>query len=175
MNSDSFRAAALAAGLIFCCAASAASLSPQGREFARKAAAAGMDEVAGGRLAQKQASDAAVKQFGERMVTDHTRAGEELKRVASEGGFSVPDKLDKSAEQTLDKLTNLHGHDFDVAYMKHNVTAHEKAVKDFGKEAKSGKDAGLREFAAKTLPTLEEHLRLAQSTAKAVNASAPKN
>jgi len=164
--------AALAAAAFSAAAAAAPAAKPHADAgFARKAAAAGMDEVEAGKLARERAQDEAVRSFAQRMVDDHTRAGEQLSAIAQAEGFSVPDKLDKSGEQDLDKLTKLHGHDFDVAYMKHNVSAHKTAVKDFGKEAKSGKDERLRRFAADTLPTLKEHLELAQSAAQAVGAS----
>lgn len=143
-------------------------------QFARKAAEAGMDEVEAGKLARDRASDDAVRRFAERMVDDHTKAGERLQAIAHAERLSIPDKLDKSGEQDLDKLTKLHGHAFDVAYIKHNVTAHKKAVKDFTKEARSGHDAQLKQFAAETLPTLKEHLQLAQSAAQAVGASSPR-
>ena len=142
--------------------------------FARKAAAAGMDEVDAGKLAHQRAQDPAVREFAERMVDDHTRAGSELHSIAQSEGLSIPGKLDKASEQALDKLTKLHGHPFDVAYMKHNVSAHETAVKDFAKEAKSGKDERLRRFAADTLPTLEQHVEIARSTAHAVGVAKPK-
>ena len=141
--------------------------------FARKAAEAGLDEIAAGRIALKRASDESVRQFAQRMVEDHGKAGAELHRIAAAQGLSLPDKLDKSAEQDLDRLTKLKGPAFDKAYMKHNVSAHKKAVKDFGKEASSGKDDAIRRFAEQTLPTLKEHEHLAESTARAVGVASP--
>ena len=139
--------------------------------FARKAAEAGMDEVEGGKLAHERASNDAVRAFGSRMVHDHSTADARLQAIAASEGISLPRKLDKSGEQDLDRLTKLKGHEFDTAYMKHNVTAHQKAVKDFAKEARTGHDAQLKRFAAETLPTLKEHLRLAQSAAQAAGAT----
>jgi putative membrane protein len=130
-----------------------------------------MDEVAAGRIAEQRANDEQVRSFAHRMVEDHTRAGAELGRIASAQGISLPDKLDKSAEQDVDRISKLHGAEFDKAYMKHNVSAHKTAVKDFEKEAKSGHDPQLRKFAADTTPLLKEHLQLAQSAARAVGAS----
>ena len=142
-------------------------------QFAHKVAAADMDEVEAAKFAQKHASNAAVHQFADRMVQDHTKADKQLRGIASSMGISLPDKMDKSAEQDLDRLSKLHGADFDKAYMKHNVSAHQSAIKDFRKEAKSGKDERLKKFAGQLLPTLEEHLRMAQSAAQAVGASKP--
>ena len=173
MTSRQSRATALAVAALSATAAFAARV-PHGDElFARKAAAAGMDEIAAGKLAQQRASDEQVRQFAQRMVEDHGKAGEELRRIASGQGITLPEKLDKSAEKDIDRLTKLNGAAFDKAYMKHNVGAHKTAVKDFGKEAGSGKDEALKRFAAQTLPMLKEHERLAESAANAVGASSP--
>lgn len=166
-------ATVLAVAAFSATAALAAPVSHDEVLFARKAAAAGMDEIAAGKIAQQRATNDQVRQFAQRMVEDHGKAGEELRRVASAQGITLPEKLDKSAEQDIDKLTKLNGSAFDKAYMKHNVGAHKKAVKDFGKEASAGKDEALKRFAAQTLPTLKEHERLAESTAQAVGASSP--
>ena len=164
-------ATALAVAAFSATAALAARVPHDDALFARKAAAAGLDEIAAGRIAQQRASDGQVRRFAQRMVDDHGKAGEELRRIASAQGLSLPDKLDKSAEKDIDRLTKLNGAAFDQAYMKHNVSAHRKAVKDFGKEARSGKDEALKRFAEQTLPTLKEHEQLAESTAQAVGAS----
>jgi len=129
-----------------------------------------MDEIAAARVALQRSHDEPVRQFAQRMIDDHGKAGAELRRIAAAQGLSLPEKLDKSAEQDLDRLTKLNGPAFDKAYMKHNVSAHKKAVKDFGKEARSGKDEALKRFAEQTLPTLKGHEQLAQSTAAAVGA-----
>ena len=166
-------ATVLAVAALSASAALAARVPHDEEMFARKAAAAGMDEIAAGKIAQGRASNEQVRQFAQRMVEDHGKAGEELRRIASAEGIALPEKLDKSAQKDIDRLTKLNGAAFDKAYMKHNVGAHKKAVKDFGKEADAGKDQALKRFAAQTLPTLKEHERLAESTAQAVGASSP--
>ncbi len=148
-------------------------LAASDRRFAIKAAAAGVDEVEEAKLADKKSQAADVRQFASRMQRDHTAADERLRALASGKALDLPGKLDKSSEQALDRLGKLSGAKFDAAYAKHNLSAHQKAVKDFGKEAKSGKDADLRQFASETLPTLEEHLRLAEALAKAHPAAKP--
>ena len=169
MKTIPFGATALAAAALTACVAAAAA-TPDDEAFVRKAAAAGMDEVASGRVALKNAQDAKVKAFAERMVGDHTHADAQLKQIAAEEKIPIPDKLDKHAEKDLGKLTKLHGHAFDVAYAKSNVSAHEKAVKEFQKEAKTSHDERLRKFAADTEPVLEEHLKMAKDAAQAVGA-----
>jgi putative membrane protein len=129
-----------------------------------KAAQGGMAEVELGQLAQSNASSDAVKQFGKRMVDDHTRANDELKRIAADKGITLPSGLDAKSQATKDRLSKLSGKEFDRAYMEDMVKDHRVDVAEFKKEAASGKDPEVKAFASKTLPTLEEHLKLAEQT-----------
>jgi len=101
-------------------------------------------------------------------VQDHTRANEELKQLASTKGLQLPTSLDSKHQKDMDRLQKMSGAQFDKAYMSHMVDDHKKDVSDFQKEANSGRDNDLKAFAAKTLPVLQEHLQLAQSTNDAV-------
>ena len=138
------------------------------RTFVQKAAIGGLAEVQMGNLAQQKAASDQVRQFGMRMVKDHTKANDELKQVASSKGVDVPTALDKKHQKTLDNLSKMTGADFDKAYMANMVDDHKEDVSDFKKEASGGKDADVKGFAAKTLPTLQEHLQMAQTTRDAV-------
>jgi putative membrane protein len=156
------------AGSMSSSAAGAKALSSGDRSFVQKAAIGGLAEVQLGNLAQQKASNDAVKQFGARMVEDHSKANDELKQIASAKGIAVPSAPDKKHEADMNRLQKLSGAAFDKAYMSHMVDDHKHDVAEFKKEAGSGKDADLKGFAAKTLPTLEEHLKMAQSTNSAV-------
>lgn len=134
------------------------------RKFVMEAAEGGMKEVEFGRVAADKASDPAVKQFADRMVRDHSEADKKLMDVAQSKGVTPPPKIKSSDQRTLDKLSKMSGDKFDRAYMDDMVKDHQKDVKDFQKEAKSGKDPEVKGFAADTLPVLEEHLRLALDT-----------
>ncbi len=133
------------------------------RQFTDKAAIAGMAEVDAGKLAEQKAQDSQVKQFGQRMVHDHTQANDRLKQIAATKAVDLPTKLDKHAQQEIDKLVKLSGDEFDRTYIKAQVSDHKKVISEFEKEASSGKDADLVKFAQTTLPTLREHLDRAQS------------
>ena len=130
--------------------------------FIRTAAMDGMAEVEHGRLAAQQATHDEVKQFGQRMVDDHSKAGDELKGLASQKNVTLPAGLDAKHQAMQDKLSKMKGAAFDRAYMAHMVTAHQQAVALFQKEASGGKDADAKAWAAKTLPTLQEHLKMAR-------------
>jgi putative membrane protein len=132
--------------------------------FIMKAAQGGMAEVELGKLAQANASSDAVKQFGQRMVDDHSKANDELKRIAADKGVTLPSGPDAKSQATKDRLSKLTGKEFDRAYMEDMVKDHREDVAEFKKEANSGKDSEVKGFASKTLPTLEEHLKLAEQT-----------
>jgi len=131
------------------------------REFVAKAAHAGAEEVVLGRLATEQGHSEAVKTFGQRMVDDHTRAGEELKAAARLDGIAMPDGVG-SKPPGSEKLASLHGADFDRAFARTMAQDHEEAVALFRKEAQGSGESAIKTFARKTLPTLEEHLRMAK-------------
>jgi putative membrane protein len=109
-----------------------------------------------------------VKQFGQKMVDDHGKANEKLKQLAASKGVELPADIDRSARREHDKLSKLSGADFDREYMKHMVSDHKKDVKDFEREAKAAKDPDVKTFASDTLPTLQQHLQLAQQADAAV-------
>jgi putative membrane protein len=146
-------------------------LSKDDRAFVAKAAKGGMAEVELGNLAQQKAQNQQVKDFGARMVKDHGKANDELKSIASTKGIALPGDLDKSVMKEKDKLEKLSGAKFDREYMSHMVKDHKKDIKEFEKQAKSGKDGELKNFAATTLPTLQEHLKLAQEAERAAKSA----
>ena len=139
-------------------------------KFAPTAAQGGLAEVELGRLALQRAADPAVKEFGQRMVTDHTRANAELKAVAAQKNIQLPTDLSSSQKSTMDKLSKLSGAEFDREYMSDMVKDHETDVKEFETQAKEGTDTDVKDFATKTLPTLQAHLQMARNVARKVGA-----
>jgi len=139
--------------------------------FVTKAAQGGMAEVELGKLAAEKASKDEVKKFGQRMVDDHSKANDELKTVAQQKNITLPTEISAKDKALVTRLTKLSGPAFDRAYMQAMLTDHRTDVNEFRVESKSGRDADVKAFAAKTLPTLEEHLRLAQDANRAVGTS----
>ena len=139
--------------------------------FVKEAATGGMAEVQLGKLAADKASNADVKKFGQKMADDHGKANDELKQWASSNHVTLPTELDAKAKATRDRLTKLNGAAFDKAYMHDMVMDHQHDVAAFKKESTAGKDADLKAWAAKTLPTLQDHLKMAQDTASKVGAA----
>jgi len=158
----------------------ASGLGSSDRKFVLEAGMGGMEEVTLGRLATEHAASAEVKQFGQRMVDDHTKAGDELMHVATQKGLTLPTALDAKHQSDVDKLSKLSGAEFDRAYMSMMVKDHKKDVKEFQTEANKGQDADVKGFASTTLPTLQDHLRMAEdingrTSAKTASASAAHN
>ncbi|MGC2424335.1 MAG: DUF4142 domain-containing protein [Nitrospirota bacterium] len=155
----------LAVTVLFAQAAEPDKLSRKDMKFVHEAAIGGMLQVQLGQMVKDKAQSQDVKDFGARMVTDHTGVNTELKQLADKKGVTLPDKLDAKHEKIVDKLSKLSGADFDKEYMKVMVKGHENDVAAFKKASKDLKDPDLKDFAAKTLPAYEEHLKMAKETA----------
>jgi putative membrane protein len=135
------------------------SLTSFERSFVEDAAAGGQYEVAAGRLAQEKGGSQAVKDFGSMLVADHSKANDELKSLASSKGLALPDKLPMTKRHELDKMGKLSGDKFDREFSKQvAVKDHEHDVKKFSDASKKVKDAELKAWIDKTLPTLQTHL-----------------
>jgi putative membrane protein len=152
--------------------ANTGAISSADRTFAREAAVGGMAEVELGRLAADKASSADVKQFGQRMVDDHGKANDELKSWASQKSLTLPTELDAKHKATRDRLAKLSGAAFDRAYMHEMVSDHDKDVQEFKHASKTTADADLKAWAGKTLPTLEEHQKMAHDINSKVGGAA---
>ncbi len=131
-------------------------------KFAMMAAMGGMMEVELGKLAAEKGASDEVRQFGQKMVDDHTKANGELMQVASSRGMTLPTAPDPKHQAEMRKFSALTGEQFDREYVKMMVKDHKKTVAEFQKEASRGADADLKAFAARTLPTLQEHLQMIQ-------------
>src|SRR5207249_7524409 len=128
------------------------SLSEKDKTFMKKAAKGGMMEVAMGQVAEQKAQSDDVKSFGKRMATDHSKANDELKSIASKKGVQLPSK-----EHSGKWIS-------DMAYMDMMVKDHEKDLAEFKEEASSGSDPDVKKFADDTAKMVQEHLDLAKET-----------
>ena len=138
-------------------------LPPVDKAFVQAASAAGSTEIDAAKLATKQSQDKDVKSFAHHMMVDHTKLAMQLK-MAAPHGVSVP--KDNSDPSALDSLKPLHGKQFDTAYIQHmGVQGHQDAMQLFQKEAQEGQNAKLKQAAQKALPTIQEHLKMAQDLA----------
>jgi putative membrane protein len=136
--------------------------------FVKKAASGGMAEVELGKIGQAKAVKPEVKMFSERLVTDHGKANDELKSAAREAGIEVPTRMEAEAQKHVDMFREYKGENFDRDFIKHMIEDHEKDVKLFTRASTECKNAKLKEFASKTLPTIKEHLEQARKIEKQI-------
>jgi putative membrane protein len=131
--------------------------------FWNEAAQSGMAEVNLANLALQKSTNDEVKQLAQKVVDDHTAANNELKDLAASKKVTLPTDVSAKQKAMYDKLNGLSGDQFDMEFIKTMVKDHESAVSLFQKQADTGKDAEVKAFAAKTLPTLQGHLEMAKS------------
>ncbi len=145
---------------------SARTSTPPGQEskdFVTKAASGGMLEVQLGQLAQQNAKSQRVKDFGSMMVTDHSKANDELKSLAASNNITISSTLLPPHQQHIAMMSKMKGTDFDKHYMDMMVNDHKEDISDFKKEANSSNKDVFKNFAGKTLPVLQKHLDSAQA------------
>jgi putative membrane protein len=128
------------------------------REFLQNITAANQREIALGQLAQQKATNPSVREFAEMMVRDHQQAGDELRQVLSKHTIQLPVSTDDTND-ARERLADLTGAEFDREFMNTMVDEHEKAVEMVRDEAEDNDThADIRQWASKTLPTLQQHL-----------------
>ena len=134
-------------------------------DFVKTASEAGLAEVNFGELAVKQTDKADVKAFAQNMIDDHSKVNEELLKVANKDNFTPAATMNAKDKEMYTKLMGMKGAEFDDAYVHSQLAAHKGAVALFQSEAKDGKNADLKAFAEKTLPTLQHHLKMVEKLA----------
>jgi len=139
--------------------------------FAMKAAQANMAEVELGKLALQKAMSDDVKKFAQMMVDDHSKALDELKGVAGTKNVTLPTAIDAEHKKLSDRLSKLSGAGFDREYMQAMVDGHRKVAADVRKESQSGADPDLKAWAGKILPTVEAHLKQAETVNRSVHSA----
>jgi len=136
-------------------------LSWSDRRFVNKTAEGNQDEVQLARLAAERTTNIEVRNFAQKIVSDHTSMASELTAIASAKNV----KLDSDTDQTREykRLSKKSGPDFDHEFVDHMIDEHENDIKAFEKAAKDAKDAEVRSFASKHLADLRQHLATAQN------------
>jgi putative membrane protein len=131
--------------------------------FATKAAEGGMAEVQMAELAKTKAQSQAVKDLANRLYNDHTKANDMLKPIATKENVTMPTALDAKAQAEYNKLQNLSGADFDREYVNYEIKDHKEDISMFQHEVDHGTNSDIKSWASQNLPTLREHLNMAES------------
>ena len=139
-------------------------LSKADMQFMKKAAEANMTEAHLGQMAEAQASQQSVKDFGQTLSKDHTSAYESLTVLANKTGETIPKAIRRN--KSIERLMHLKGKAFDRAFTQDEVQSHKNAIALFKREAEHGEDADVKAWAKTMIPTLEGHLRTAENLAK---------
>ncbi|MDC7682260.1 DUF4142 domain-containing protein [Asticcacaulis sp. BYS171W] len=137
---------------------SASSSASENVDFAGRATVAGLFEIESSKLAIERTKNADLKAFAQRMVTDQTKAATELKTAITAAGLTPPKEgLDEEHANLLNDLKNAKPEEFDAKYIDAQQKAHDKTVDLFEKESKDGQAGPVKDFATKTMPTLQSH------------------
>lgn len=139
--------------------------------FMQMAGSLGLLQVKLGKLAEKKGSNAGVREFGQQMVADYSKANEELKEAAKQAAFPRP-VLMRQHQQLVDRFLRLGGSSFDKAYMDEMVRQHEAEVRLYQQESEGGRVQSLKQLAATRLPAVQQHLTLATRTARTLGSDA---
>jgi len=123
-----------------------------------------MTEVRLGELAIQRTEAQVVRDFARRMVFAYSQATKEVKELAERKGMTCPVELDKKHQETVERLAELSGPDFDKAYLTEMVETHERDIKAFENQGVYGEDRDIRKWVSRTLPKLREHLEVARET-----------
>lgn len=134
-----------------------AKMSIEDQHFLMHAVPAGMAEVAVSKLAAEKAQNDQVKQFAQRMITDHSKANDQIMKIAQQKGVQPPQELSPVDKAEMQHLKQLSGAQFDQAYMGDQVIDHDMAIYMYQRESKQGQDQDVKTFASQTLPTLKDH------------------
>jgi putative membrane protein len=153
-------------------AASSPSSNPD-QEFVTKAAQGNSAEVELGKIVAAKSKDPSVKQFAQMMVKDHTTALNELQELAQTKNLNFNDDLPDDAKSLQQKLSNDSGKQLDKDYMDGMVEDHQKDVQEFTDKSQNAKDPDVKQWASKTLPTLQKHLEKAQQIDAKLNKGKP--
>lgn len=141
------------------------------KHFVSEALKGGMAEVEMGRLAAEKDESSDVRQFGQKMVEDHTKLGDQMKQVASQIGVAIPKSPTLLQQAEIKKLRGLSGNQFDQEYIRTMVKDHEQDLKDFRKEADTGKSSLVKNAASQGADVISSHLSIIKRIAATHNLS----
>ena len=137
-------------------------LGDQEQTFLKESAQAGLMEVQMGRLAAQKGQSEQVRQLGQKLVQDHGKANQELKLMAAQKQITLPTDLKTEHQSMISHLKSLEGAEFDKEFRKHALHHHQEDIQKFQTASQQAADSDVKAFAQKTLPVLQQHLKMAQ-------------
>lgn len=152
--------------------------SQDASDFINTMTVVGLTEVQLGTLAAERGTSPDVRHFGEMMVRDHTKAGKDLAQVAAQLGVQPPTQLDQKHTDLVARLTALQGVAFDREYINAMVQGHDDVESQL-QERLAAADLGpqnervLTQWAARTRPTVKQHLAQAREIQQRLSTQSP--
>jgi putative membrane protein len=146
-------------------------LSYADRGFINSAEEGNLAEIESAKIVEQKATDPAVKDFASRMVTDHTQASQGLKALAKSSGVTLPAEPTAAQANQKDEWQKLSGAKLDDAYLRVQLEDHKQAISVFENEIEHGQNEAVKDYAEKTLPTLQDHIRIAEDIAGKIGMS----
>jgi putative membrane protein len=143
-------------------------LSRGDANFIREAAQGGLMEVRMGQSAKDHASNGDVKNYGEMLVKDHSKANDKLSQMAGEKGVNLAKDVEPKHTDMIKDFEAKNGADFDRAFIEYAIKDHRKDISKFERASRDLNDSELKAFATETLPTLRNHLAEAERIAKSM-------
>jgi putative membrane protein len=138
---------------------------PTGKAFVTHAAQINLTEIELGKLAEQKGHNQAVRDFGARMVEDHTKAEDNLKPLAKQEGVTLPKQAGAAAATLKDQLAAESGAQFDQTYIEHMLAGHKQAIASFENEIEHGQNSAIKAYAENCLPVIQDHVRIAEDVA----------
>jgi putative membrane protein len=137
-------------------------MSSADRSFVTSAAEANLAEIDSAKVVEREAHDPAVKEFAARMISDHTQANQKLAGIAGTALPTQPSATERSHQGELQKLS---GSNLDHTYLADELTGHKQVISEFENEIENGHDPAVKNYAEQTLPSLQDHIRIAEDVA----------
>jgi putative membrane protein len=141
------------------------SFSAADRAFITNAAEANLAEIDTAKMIEQKSKDPGVRDFAKRMVTDHTQASQNLATVAEMAGITLPTSPSAGDRTQQDELKKLSGAKLTETYVRDELAGHKQVISVFESEIEHGQDEAAKNYAAQTLPTLQDHIRIAEDVA----------
>lgn len=143
------------------------------RTFVDEATQANLSEIQAARLALQKSSNPLVQALAQRMLDDHTSANNQLKSLAQQNGWQLPNQPSAEQQRAYQELSSKTGSAFDSAYLNEATKDHRQVISQFEAQAQHGTNAALRNYANQTLPALRSHLTIAQRALQSIGAASP--
>jgi putative membrane protein len=140
-------------------------LSSSDRTFVMNAAQANLAEIDTAKMVEQKTSNPAVKDFAQRMVTDHSQAEQQLSNWAETAGVKLPTQASASERAQQAQLDKLSGKQLDDTYVRDELQDHKKVIAEFNTEIEHGQDHAVKSYAEQTLPVLQDHIRIDEDLA----------